>query len=621
MFKLAKPFFIALGLTVLSVTALPVTALAEEPEWRHATALTGTPKYPRDFKRFDYANPDAPKGGLVRQATSNSFDTFNPILQKGSPTAGLNLIYETLMTSSLDELDISAAYGQIALETRYPKDYSWVEFRLNPKARWHDGQPITAEDVIWSFEKAIEHNQGQRAYYHNVTKAEVLATDVVRFTFDGPDNRELPHIMGQVLVLPKHWWEGTNAKGEQRSIGKSTLEIPLGSGPYRMKEFVAGRSVTYERVPDYWGKDLPVTIGHYNFDQIRYDVYLDQTVLVEAFKGDQYDFRTENSAKNWATQYKFKAAEEGKVIQEAFDDKASGAMQAFVLNLRLDKFKDPRVRRALNLAFDFEALAETIFFGQYQRTGSYFAGTELAASDVPTGLELEILEGVRGEVPEQLFSEPYTNPVGGSPRNVRNNLHEAVKLLKEAGWVLKSGKLVNAKTGEPFTIEFVDNSPSTERIALPYQSALKRIGIEMTLRIVDTSQYINRIRSRDFEMTTLGWGQSLSPGNEQREYWGSVAADSNSSRNYAGIKNPAIDKLIDRVIFAKDRAELVAATKALDRVLLWNNYMVPQWYVAKTRTVRWNRFSHPENLPEYNHGFPHIWWYDEEKARKTGLAR
>lgn len=616
MYQRTKPLLLALSLSVLSLTAQ-----AAEPEWQHATALTGTPKYPADFARFDYVNPDAPKGGLLRLATPSGFDTFNPILQKGSLAAGLNLVYETLMTSSLDELDISAAYGQIASATRYPDDYSWVEFRLNPKARWHDGKPITAEDVIWSFEKAIELNQGQRAYYHNVEKAEVLAPDLVRFTFDGPNNRELPHIMGQILIMPKHWWEGTDGKGEQRSIAKSSLESPLGSGPYRMKTFIAGRSVTYERVADYWGADEPLNVGRYNFDEIRYDVYLDQDVLIQAFKGDQYDFRTENSAKNWATQYNFKAAEEGKVIQEAFDDKASGAMQAFVLNLRLEKFQDPRVRRALNLAFDFEALADTIFFGQYQRTSSYFAGTELAASGVPTGLELDILEEVRGQVPEALFNEPYTNPVGGSPRNVRNNLRQAVGLLKEAGWVLKDGKLVNAETGEPFTIEFVDNSPSTERIALPYQSALKRIGIEMSLRIVDTSQYINRIRNRDFEMTTLGWGQSLSPGNEQREYWGSEAADSNSSRNYAGIKNPAVDTLINRVIFAKDRDELVAATKALDRVLLWNDYMVPQWYVAKTRTVRWNRFSHPENLPEYNHGFPHIWWYDKDKATQFGLAQ
>lgn len=602
----------------IGLLSLAASASAEEPEWRHATALTGEPKYAADVAHFDYVNPDAPKGGMVRLADSGGFDTFNPILSRGNPAPGIGLIYDNLMELALDEADISAEYGLIAEATRHPADYGWVEFRLRKQARWHDGEPITVDDVIWSFEKLVELNPSQRFYYRNVAKAEAVGDDVVRFTFDVTGNRELPHIMGQLPVLPRHWWEGTDAKGEKRDIGKGTLEPPLGSGPYRIKEFDPNRRITYERVKDYWAADLPIRVGTNNFDEIRYDSYRDQTVLLEAFKGDQYDYRAENSAKNWATGYDFPAREDGRVILEKFPDKARGVMQAFVVNLRREKFADPRVRRALNLVFDFETANRTTFYDQYKRIASYFAGTELASSGLPQGKELAVLESVRDLVPGEVFTTPYENPVNGDPQKLRANMREAVGLLEQAGWVLKGRRLVNAGTGEPFEIEFIAQDPNAERYVLPYAANLERIGIKLTMRVLDTPQYINRVRGRDFDMSTLGWAQSLSPGNEQRDFWGSEAADREQSRNFAGIKDKGVDALIDKVIFAKTREELVAATHALDRVLLAHHYVVPQWYLDVDRTARWDRFGHPENIPEYTNGFPEIWWWDEEKAARVG---
>ncbi|MBB4304526.1 microcin C transport system substrate-binding protein [Rhodobium orientis] len=588
------------------------------PPWRHATALIGEPKRPEGFKQFDYVNPDAPKGGLVRLSSTGSFDSFNPILAKGDAAPGILLIYESLAATALDEADTSTMYGQIAEALQYPDDYAWVKYRLRPEARWHDGTPITPEDVVWSFEKTVELNPTQRFYYSHIEKAEVSGEHEVTFTFDQTGNRELPHIVGQLNVLPKHWWTGKDANGNTRDIGSTTLEPPLGSGPYKIAKFTAGRSITYERVDDYWGKDLPFGIGQNNFDEIRYEVFLDRTVLLEAFKGDQYDWRSENSAKSWATGYDFPAVRDGRVVLEKFPDKASGIMQAFVPNLRLEKFADWRVRRALNLAWDFETANRTLFYNEYKRIQSYFAGTELASSGVPEGRELEILEEVRGKVPDELFTEPYSNPVAGDPTKLRQNLREALRLLKEAGWEFKGRQLVNAATGEPFTIEYLGIDPDFERIVLPYAQNLKKIGIELKMRVVDTSQYINRLRSFDFEMITFSWPESLSPGNEQRDFWGSEAAGNPASRNFAGIRDEAVDSMIERVIFAKDRKDLIAATHALDRVLLWNNFMTPQFYVDYDRTARWDRFGRPEKLPEFTHGFPTIWWYDEEKAEKTG---
>lgn len=615
----------AAGLALASVVVMSgigsVPASAAEPEWHHAAALNGTPKYGADARHFDYVNPDAPKGGTVRLAASGGFDTFNILAQKGNIAPGILNIYESLMEPSLDEEDISAQYGVLAEAVRFPDDYSWVEYRLNPDARWHDGEPVTADDVIWSFEKSIELDPQRKYYFQNVQKSEIVGDGTVRFTFDVSGNRELPKIMGQLTVLPRHWWEGTNSKGEQRDISRTTLEPPLGSGAYKMKEFSPNRQVIYERVPDYWGKDLPIRVGTDNFEEIRYISFLDDSVQFEAFKGDQYDFHTERSSSQWAKRYDFPAIKDGRVVKEIFPDKSRGVMQGFFLNQRREKFQNPDVRQALNYAYDFETTNEIVSANLLKRVNSYFAGTELASSGLPQGKELEILEEVRDMVPAEVFTEEFKNPVGGNPQNVRANLREAVKLLRKAGYELKDRKMVDPKTGEQLSIEFLYRDKASERTLLPYSQNLEAIGIKPILRLVDTSQFVNRVRSRDFDTVVLAIGQSLSPGNEQREYWGSESADNESSANYAGIKNPAIDKLIDKVIFAEDRETLVAATRALDRVLLWNHYVVPQFYSDETRTARWNRFGHPQQMPEYSTGFPTIWWYDEALAAKTGAAR
>jgi microcin C transport system substrate-binding protein len=422
------------------------------------------------------------------------------------------------------------------------------------------------------------------------------------------------------MILPKHWWEATDAEGRKRDISATTLEKPLGSGPYRIKEFVAGRTVALERVKEYWGRDLGFAIGRNNFDELRYEYFRDGSVALEAFKGDQVDWRTENSAKNWATAYDFPAVNDKRVLLEEFPNRSSGSMQAFTPNLRRAKFGDPRVRRALNYAFDFEEMNKQIFFGQYKRISSYFDGIEeLMATGLPEGRELEILETVRAEVPPDVFTKPYTNPVGGNPEAVRENLREGMRLMKEAGYEVRDRKLVDVRTGTQFAVELLTQQPDFERVMLFYKPSLERLGIAVSVRTIDPIQYENRLRSWDFDIITSSWGQSLSPGNEQREYWGSQAADMAGSRNVVGIKNPAIDKLIERIIFARDRADLVAATKALDRVLLWNHYVVPQWNYPKVRTARWDRFGRPSELPKYGQsGFPALWWFDADKAARNG---
>jgi microcin C transport system substrate-binding protein len=608
---------IATGLPAID-SAHAQTANAEAG-WRHGLSLFGEVKYPVHFKRFDYVNPDAPKGGTVRQIALGTFDNFNIIVAgvKGSIAGAVGLIYESLTTPALDE--VSTEYGALAEAVSFPEDFSSVTYRLRAQARWHDGKPVTPEDVVFSLDTFKKHHPQYSAYYRHVVKAEKVGERDVKFTFDAPGNRELPQIVGQLTVLPKHWWEGTTDAGAKRDVSATTLEPPLGSGAYRIKAFVPGRSVVLERVKDHWGRELNVNVGRNNFDELRYEYFRDGTVAIEAFKGDQVDWRTENSAKNWATAYDFPAVNEKRVLLEEFPNRSSGIMQAFALNIRREKFADARVRRALNFAFDFEEMNKQIFFGQYKRISSYFDGTELASSGLPQGKELEILETVRAAVPSEVFTTAYSNPVGGSAEAVRNNLREALKLLKAAGYEVRDHKLVDSKSGTPFAIELLVEDPSMERVMLFFKPSLERLGITVSVRTIDATQYENRLRSWDFDVVVASWPESLSPGNEQREFWGSHAADVAGSRNVIGIKNPAIDKLIERVIFTRDRADLVAATKALDRVLLWNHYVVPQWNYPKVRTARWDRFGRPAELPKYGQsGFPAIWWYDAGKAAKIG---
>ncbi|NLH79275.1 MAG: ABC transporter substrate-binding protein [Phyllobacteriaceae bacterium] len=613
--------FAALALAALVLVAGLSPGRADERVWRHGASLMGEPKYPADFKHFDYVNPNAPKGGLVRLSDTGTFDTFNPVIAKGNPAAGLDLLYQSLMTSALDEA--STEYGEIAEAVTWPADYSSATYRLNPKARWQDGQPITAEDVVWSFDVLTQNNPSQAFYYKHVKSAAVTGEREVTFTFDEAGNRELPQIVGQLMVLPKHWWEGTGPDGKKRSITETTLEPPLGSGAYRIASFDAGRSITYERVKDWWAAGLPTQVGTANFDQVRYEYFRDETVELEAFKGDGYDARFENTAKNWATAYDFPARAEGRVVLEKFPVKGRGIMSAFVPNLRRDKFADPRVRLALSYALDYEDMNRTLFFGEYDRIPSYFYPTELASSGLPEGRELEILKAAEkaGPIPTEVFTTAFANPVAGDASASRANLRTALQLFEAAGWKIQGGKLVSAKTGEPFTIEFLTNGPAFERVAVRYRETLAKIGVALTIRTVDSSQYINRVRAHDFDLIYSGWAQSLSPGNEQTNYWGSDSASRDGSQNWGGIENPAIDAIIKTILYAKDRTELVAATRALDRVLLWNHYVIPGWTSANTRMARWNRFGHPDPLPMLSTGFPSIWWYDRAAAEKTGVAK
>jgi microcin C transport system substrate-binding protein len=610
------------GLSLLALPALPAAApsiaRADDKAWRHGLSLFGDVKYPAGFKHFDYVNPNAPKGGTVRQFTIGTFDNFNSIVSgvKGQLAADVSLLYDTLAARALDE--VSTAYGLLAESVSYPSDFSSVTYRIRSEPRWHDGKPITVDDVIYSFEVLKKNHPFYGAYYRHVTKAEKTGDRDVTFTFDGVGNRELPQIVGELFVIPKHWWEGTDASGKKRDITLTTLEKPLGGGAYRIKEFVPGRWIVYERVKNYWGKDLNVNVGRDNFDEIRIDYFRDTTVALEAFKADQFDWRDENSAKNWTTAYDFPAVTSGRVIREEFLIRDRGIMQAFAFNTRRSKLGDPRVRRAFNFAFDFEETNKQLFAGQYTRINSYFDGTELASSGLPEGLERDILETVRDKVPAEVFTTPYTNPKNGNPEAVRGNLREAVALLKQAGYEVRGGKLINISTNEQLSVELLIYDEQFERVMLFYKPSLERLGVGVSVRRVDPTQYENRLRSWDFDIITSSWGQSLSPGNEQRGYWGSQAAEQPGSRNLIGIKNPAVDALIDRVVFAKSREELVAATRALDRVLLWNHYVVPQWTYGKQRTARWDRFSRPEKLPEYGAAaFPTIWWWDAEKAAKV----
>jgi microcin C transport system substrate-binding protein len=595
------------------------TANASAVSWRHGVSLYGDLKYPEGFKQFDYVNANAPKGGTAREIALGTFDSFNMVVAgvKGDLATGITLIYDTLLAESLDE--VSSQYGLIAEAVSYPADFSSASYRLRAQAKWHDGSPITADDVIFSFSAWKKYSPQLAAYYRHVVKAEKSGDREITFTFDGPGNRELPQIVGELTILPKSWWEGTDKNGKKRDVAESTLEPPLGSGPYRIKSFSAGREVVYERVTDYWGRALNVRIGRDNFDELRFEYFRDSTVAIEAFKSDNVDWRTENSAKNWATAYDFPAVAGKRVILEEFSINNVGMMQAFAFNIRRDKFKDPRVRLAFNYAFNFDEMNKQIFYGQYTRIASYFQGTDLAATGLPAGRELEILQTVRDQVPPEVFTTPYTNPAGGDPQAVRNNLRQAVQLLREAGYEVRNERLVNGKTGEPYAVEFLADDPSFERVILFYKPLLERLGMSVGVRTIDDAQYQNRLRDFDFDIITQAWGESLSPGNEQRGYWGSQSADQPGSFNLVGIKNPAVDALINQVIFAKSRADLLAATKALDRVLLWNHYVVPQWTYGKVRSVRWDRFGRPDPLPKYGAAaFPTLWWWDAAKAAKTG---
>jgi microcin C transport system substrate-binding protein len=594
------------------------TALAQdaEAEWRTTSSLIQTEPPAEEFTRYSYVNPDAPKGGTLNSAAFGTFDSFNPFIVRGTPAAGLGqfggLLWDTLMQQSPDEAGTSHAL--IAEAFTYPDDYSSAIYRLNPDARWHDGEPITAEDVVWSFEKLKEISPAYSRYYANVTEAVAISEREVEFTFDQTGNRELPHIMGDLAVLPKHWWEGENARGQKRNIANPTLEAPLGSGPYRIASFDPGSRIVWERVEDYWGAEEPVNIGRNNFDRMTYTYFQDDNAEFLAFtRGGFEDIRQETSTRRWAVEYNFPAFERGDVIKREFISGGIQHMQAFAFNMRQPRFQDRRVRQALTLAYNFEEQNRLQFFEMNERFSSYFERSELASSGVPEGQELEMLEAHRDALPPELFTEEFKLPVFDTPQAQRDNLREAVRLFDEAGWAIQGGRMVNKQSGEQFRIEFLGSSPTSEIITGGYIANLRRLGIDATLRIVDTSQYIQRYQAFEFDAVTARFPQSESPGNEQRDYWSTQAADAEGSRNVPGIKDPVVDALIDKIIYAADREELVAATRALDRVLLWNYYTVPQYFQPTMRYAYWNKFGIPEKQPEYSGIDPQSWWILQDR--------
>jgi microcin C transport system substrate-binding protein len=607
------------GLSPLTRIVGVAVAAAEDRPFRHALTLFDDIKYPADFRHFDYVNADAPKGGRVRFGIVGSFDSVNPYSFKGDVGAGA--ANETLLTSSLDEP--STEYGLVASAVWHPDDRSMVVYRLRPEARFHDGAPMTAEDVIWSMEQLRQSHPFYNSYYKNVARAEQTGEHEVTFAFAQAGNRELPLITGQLPVLPKHWWTAKDANGKARDIKETSLEAPLGSGSYKAVEVKPGASVRLQRVPDYWGKDLPVAIGTDNFDEIEYIYFRDANVAFEAFKGDQYDWRLETSSKMWATGYDFPALKDGRAVKEEINTRSVQGMQSWALNLRREKFQDVRVRRALDLAFDFEWSNTNLFYGQYTRSRSYFNNSEMEAKGLPSPEELAILEPLRDQVPPEVFTAEYANPVNATPQDRRKNLREAAKLLDEAGWkVTQDGSqsvLKNAK-GQALEVTFLLDSPLFERVALPYQQQLEMLGIGVKVQTIDSAQYERQTQTFDYDVIVGSWGQSLSPGNEQRDFWGSEAAAKDGSRNYVGIRNPAVDKIVETLIFARDRKSLVAACRALDRVLMWNHYVVPMWFIGYERVAHWNRFGRPDKLPDYSNGFPSIWWWDADKAKSTGTG-
>ncbi|EMP55481.1 peptide ABC transporter periplasmic peptide-binding protein [Marinobacter santoriniensis NKSG1] len=595
-------FFTALlGALALPTTSSQAATGTDTVTPQHGIAMHGEPKYPKGFSHFDYVNPDAPKGGTLKLSVyANGYDSFNPFDIKGIAAAGITTyLYDTLLESSADEP--FSEYGLIAESVETPEDRSYVVFNLRKEARFQDGQPITAEDVKFTFETLV--NKGHpfyRNYYADVADVVVEGPRRIRFDFKESTNRELPLILGQMPILPAHYWK-------DREFGKNGLTPPVGSGPYRISDFEAGRSITYERVKDYWAKDLGVRKGRFNFDHIRYDYYSDDNVALEAFKAGNFDFRLESSAKNWATAYTGPKFDNGSIVKESIEHHRPAGMQGFAFNTRRSVFSDPMVRRALAYAFDFEWANENLFYDQYTRTDSYFENSELASSGLPTGRELEILEPFRKQLPDEVFTQEYTPPSTDGPQGLRQNLRKALELLRSAGYAIKDGKMVNKETGEPLAFEMLLFQKSFERVVLPFKKNLARLGIDMSLRVVDSNQYVQRVRNFDFDMIVQTIPESDSPGNEQREYWYSFNANVTGSRNYMGVNNPVVDKLVDMIIQAPSRQELVYRVRALDRVLLHGYYVIPQWHLTSDRVAYWNKLERPKVTPK--NGFDlNNWW-------------
>ncbi|MCB1721396.1 MAG: ABC transporter substrate-binding protein [Alphaproteobacteria bacterium] len=585
----------------------------EIPQPVHAIALHGMPKYAPGFKHVTYVNPDAPKGGTLKLNAIGSFDSLNPFIVKGTPAAGLNflrsgLVYESLMQNAWDEP--FTLYGVLAESIEMPKDKSWVAFSLRPEARWADGQPITAEDVVWTFETLTSEGQPFfKAYYGDVETVEATSERRVKFTFKVAGNAELPLIVAEMAILPKHYWTQNG-----RAFNQTSLESPLGSGPYKVGKVEAGHSIEYVRRDDWWGTDLPLFKGFYNFDRIVYDYYRDSNVALEAFFAGEFDVQVENTAKLWNTAYDAQPVKDGRIIKEEIDNARPAGMQGFIYNIRRPVFKDPKVREALAYAFDFEWSNKQFAYGAYTRTDSYFENSELASSGLPEGKELELLERFRGKIPDEVFTKTYAPPVSDGSGNARANLRKATRLLNEAGWVLETDGVL-AKDGAKLEFEILDANPMFERWVLPFIKNLERIGVKANFRVVDSAQYQNRMNAFDFDMTISGFGQSNSPGNEQRDFWGSEKAAIEGSRNYIGIQDPVIDQLIEELIQTSSREDLVNHVRAMDRILLWNHYVVPMWHFPKWRIAHWAHIKRPDPLSDISPLISDTWWAKEKDAQ------
>jgi microcin C transport system substrate-binding protein len=581
------------------------------PVRTYALSLLGTPSLPPDFKYFPYLNPDAPKGGEVALSTVGTFDSFNPFIVRGAPASDVARVWDSLMKPNADEAETE--YGLLAKVVELPADRMGVAFELRPEAKFNDGTPVTAEDVAWTFDMLREKGRPFfRQYYAEVASVTVEGPSRVVFHFKSNTNREMPLILGQMPVLPKHWWAG-------REFDKPLTDPPLGSGPYRVGHFEFGRTLSMVRVPDVWSKDLPVRRGLDNFDVIRTEYFRDQTVALEAFKAGQIDFREENIAKEWATAYDFPAAQKGLVKKDLLPHKLPTGMQGFGMNTRRAQFKDVRVRHALAMAFDFEWANANLFYGAYTRTKSYFSNSDLASSGIPEGEELALLDKYRSQLPPDLFTKPFTLPVTDGSGNNREELRSALALLEQAGWKVKDRKLVNSD-GEPFTFEILLDSPAFERVSLPYVQWLAKLGIEARVRTVDPAQFQRLIDTYDFDMIVVTFSASESPGNEQTGYWTCGAAKPEGGYNLMGVCSPVIDDLVHQVVSAPDRAHLVVATHALDRVLLAGWYVVPHWYLQSVRAAYWDRFGRPDKPVRTGLDFE-SWWIDPVKAAATDAAR
>ena len=582
-------------------------SLASNPEQTdtitsHAIAMHGAPKYPANFKLFEYTSPHATYGGTLKLGAQGNFDSLNPFIAKGTSEQYLSLSYDTLLVQAKDEA--FTEYGLVAETMEYPADRSFIIFKLRKQARFHDGVAITADDIVSTFNLLMEKgNPFYHSYYSGVESVIALSKHKVRFNFKPGTNHELALIVGQLPILPKHYWQN-------KDFANTTTEIPIGSGPYKIKSFQFGRSISYERDDNYWAKDLNVNAGMYNFNTIQVDYYKDAVVLLEALKAKQYDFRLENSSKQWATGYNSRALNNGQLIKEQIPHQLPTGMQAFLFNLRNPLFTDMRVRQAINLAFNFEWSNKNLFYDAYTRTESYFSNSELASSGLPSENELKILNKYRDDLPASIFNEIYKAPVSGGDKYNRTNLLAAQELLKNAGWVIKNNELVNNKN-QTLNFEILLVQPSFERIVNPFVKSLAKLGIKASIRHVEVSQYINRLRHFEFDMIVGGMGQSLSPGNEQIDYWHSSKANTTASRNYIGINNPVIDELIELLISSPDRESLITNTRILDRVLLHHHYVIPQFHISSHRIAYWDKFSKPSVAPKYDSRYQTglmTWW-------------